>query len=250
MKLTTYYAAATIAALTASASAASIGINFAENANQAFAGGATFNIGLSSTNSSNWNNTIDRDSGTLASGSMDDLVDDSGTATTADLVWSSSNVWYNSDGINNDSRKLAVGYLDDGGSGVSITVSDIPFSNYVVYGLLASDHGGGDTYTTQDFTVNGTDVLGGTATAYKGVAASWGATQNDWTPLTTSTTGNYWTSPTLTSSSVTIAAPARSGNARGSITGLVIHEVAAIPEPSTTALLGLGGLALILRRRK
>jgi hypothetical protein len=27
-------------------------------------------------------------------------------------------------------------------------------------------------------------------------------------------------------------------------------DIAAVPEPSTTALLGLGGLALILRRRK
>ena len=32
--------------------------------------------------------------------------------------------------------------------------------------------------------------------------------------------------------------------------GFVLREIATVPEPSSTALLGLGGLALILRRRK
>ena len=34
----------------------------------------------------------------------------------------------------------------------------------------------------------------------------------------------------------------------GSISGIVVSEV--VPEPSSAALLGLGGLALIFRRRK
>ncbi|PQJ28541.1 PEP-CTERM sorting domain-containing protein, partial [Rubritalea profundi] len=40
-----------------------------------------------------------------------------------------------------------------------------------------------------------------------------------------------------------------SGSGRETITGFQLRAVA-VPEPSTTALLGLGGLALILRRRK
>jgi len=49
------------------AHAALISVNFAENdANQGFAGGQ--DIGPLRTNSSNWNNTVNRDSGTLISG--------------------------------------------------------------------------------------------------------------------------------------------------------------------------------------
>lgn len=40
------------------------------------------------------------------------------------------------------------------------------------------------------------------------------------------------------------------GNNAGSFTGLTEVEFSAVPEPSSTALIGLGGLALILRRRK
>ncbi|NWK56284.1 PEP-CTERM sorting domain-containing protein [Verrucomicrobiaceae bacterium N1E253] len=36
----------------------------------------------------------------------------------------------------------------------------------------------------------------------------------------------------------------------GQLNALLVHETAVVPEPTTTALLGLGGLALILRRRK
>ena len=45
----------------------------------------------------------------------------------------------------------------------------------------------------------------------------------------------------------TIDVFADNANGRGSINGI---QIIAIPEPSSTALLGLGGLALILRRRK
>lgn len=240
------YSLIILAASTAFAPAASIAINFAENTNQAFTGGV--NIGPTGINSSNWNSTINRDSGSLEAGTKNNLIDDTGTATIASVTWSSSNVWYNADGTTNDVRKLAVGYLDDGGSGVSITLTDIPYAQYIVYGLLSSDQGDDpNTYTTRDFQVNGLDVLGGTATAYKGVAASWGATGNDWNPLTTTSVGNYWTSTVQTSSTLTVTGLPRSGDERGSISGLIIQQV---PEPSSAALLGLAGLALILRRRK
>ncbi len=36
----------------------------------------------------------------------------------------------------------------------------------------------------------------------------------------------------------------------GSIAGIVVSEIAVIPEPSSTALIGLDGLALTLRRRR
>ena len=43
---------------------------------------------------------------------------------------------------------------------------------------------------------------------------------------------------------------ATAGATHFALTGLAFDNVATVPEPSSTALLGLGGLALILRRRK
>jgi hypothetical protein len=234
---------------TALASAASsLSVNFSENdANQVFAGNQ--NIGPLATNSSNWNNTSPAAvrTGTLATGSLNTpLVDDTGAATTATLTWASSNPWYNSDGTADDQHMMAVGYLDDGGSGISITVTNIPYAQYRVYGLLASDQGAGDTYTTLDFQVNGSPVLGGTATAYKSIEASNTAEGAYWTQVTTSDVGNYWLTGTQTSSTLTITAPTRNGEQRASISGFVIEQV---PEPAATLLGCLGALTLLRRRR-
>lgn len=41
------------------------------------------------------------------------------------------------------------------------------------------------------------------------------------------------------------------GNSKGGqLNALTVYETAVVPEPSATALLGLGGLALVMRRRK
>ncbi|MGJ8674248.1 PEP-CTERM sorting domain-containing protein [Rubritalea sp.] len=51
--------------------------------------------------------------------------------------------------------------------------------------------------------------------------------------------------------SLTLAVDSGQSNNRWNVNGLeVSYTTAAVPEPSSTALLGLGGLALILRRRK
>lgn len=41
-----------------------------------------------------------------------------------------------------------------------------------------------------------------------------------------------------------------SHNTNGGVSGLTLDDLTAVPEPSSTALLGLGGIALLLRRRK
>lgn len=121
------------------AAAQSISLNFSENAgNQHFTGGQL--IGPLLTDSANWNNTNDY-GGALAAGTMTGLKDEAGVATAASVTWSSSNVWYNADGVGDDEHKMSVGYLDDGAPGVSVTFSNIPYTNYRVYGLLGSDQG-------------------------------------------------------------------------------------------------------------
>ncbi len=63
--------------------------------------------------------------------------------------------------------------------------------------------------------------------------------------------GNFLITGTVTTTDGTldldIFGSAGSGDGRPIIAGLIIN---AVPEPSTTALLGLGGLALVFRRRK
>lgn len=90
--------------------------------------------------------------GATASGTEANLVDGTGTPTTAAITWSSANMWYNGSGVDGDNARLSVGHLDDGGSGVSVTFTDIPYAKYNVYGIVGSDVGG--EYTTRDFRVN------------------------------------------------------------------------------------------------
>ncbi len=246
MKTSTYLAAALASlGLCASATATSIAVNFAENAaNQVFSQSVPIGPALSDgtkVNSDFWNSTIDRDSGTLASGeigSVNTLIDDTGSDTTAVIDWSSNNVWYNGDGTASDEAKLAVGYLDDGGSGASFTLSNIPYAQYNVYVLFTSDKNG--DYTHGTLTIGGTDYLGGPFNAHGRVTDGTG-----WVLADGTANGNYAKVENLTDSILTVSATRDAG--RSPITGVIIEQV---PEPTTGLLLGFGGLALILRRRK
>lgn len=144
-----------LAALAASAAqafaGASISYNFTEN------GG---NQGLDTTTpkgplgSSFWNDSIAEGvPGSLASPGETNLVDNTGTATTAAISWTSSGTWWNGSALDSDNARIVVGYLDDGGTGPVVTVENIPYAKYNVYGVLGSDVG--TEYQTQNFLING-----------------------------------------------------------------------------------------------
>lgn len=242
--------------LTCTASAAVISIDFNNTtvANWVVTGSA------GPLSSPNWNNTSTPTGGPLS------LVDDSGAPTTATLSWVSANTWTNGDGNSTEDTKLAHAYLDDGGNAgttISLTLANIPYTDYRVYGLVASgQNGAAGTYTTMDFQVNGsTWVLGdeisgngstanNTATVFGGVAANaggWAEILGDGTGTQTQT-GNYWTWEG-SGSSLVVNAQNRVGNSRGSITGLIIEDISAIPEPSVLSLALIGFAALFLGRR-
>lgn len=231
-------------AVATSVSGAVISIDFNNTTNSGWIIDGTETAGPLAT--TNWNTT------SSASGTGQALVDDTGSATGATLDWSSPNTWTSGEGNGDTELALSHAYLDDGPSGAnqgpSITVNNIPYNQYVVYGLFASGQNAGGTVEMVDFTINGASLLGGgTATAYGRVVDNRTNNSEAWTEIVNgSVIGNYWTFAT-TGSTLTVTNGGRNGAARGSITGLLIQQV---PEPSSLAIFGLLSVALLATGRK
>lgn len=259
MKLNTTILAV-IAASIGAASAASISVNFSENSgNQNWT--SVENIGPLSVSTANFNSSNDPTGGpanthtiggNIGTGTIGDLVDSTGAAVAGSTVtYGSKEVWFSGAGTATNEGRLSVGYLDDGinpaGGFVNISVSNVPYAQYSVYIILASDQGGGSAYTSRDFDVNGGGT-GANVLAYNYFGAD--VANTAWTQATDTVRGNYVLKTGQTATTLSIVGPERDGDNRGSLAGIIIEDTTPIPEPSSSALLGLGGLALILRRRK
>ena len=251
MKITSsILAVAAMAAFSTAAYAQGIiSMNFAQNAtgNQTFSGGA--NIGPLSTNSSNWNTSVNPTTGTLAAGTLGTIIDDSGaTVTGASLSWSAPGVWYNSafNLSTDDQAKLFVGFLDDNGAtGPTFTLTGITYAQYNLYVLTAANtgdaNGGTTTYANNGYSVNGGTATPFTALGYNGL---------NWVQASGATAGNYVEYTGLTGASLTASGIAGNGQApRSIITGFIIQQV---PEPSTLVLAGIFGFGMLMlfRRRR
>ena len=240
---------------TIAAHAASISLNFSENdGNQSWLN-ETDLIGPLGTATGAFNTSnnptgaagLPVRTGTLGSGAIDNLVDDSGAPTGVNVVWNSSTAWFNGSGVADNASRLAVGYLDDGdtgGQGATVTLSNLSYSLYNVYLLLGSDQSG-DVYTSQDFTVNGNPVMGGTFSAF----SNWGAgsANGTWTEADGTNPGNYIVARNQSGSTLDIAGAIRNGVERGSLVGVIVEEV---PEPAVPTLLGALAFLFLLRRRQ
>lgn len=231
------------------ASAASIAMNFSENnGNQSWLASDSpigplgiLSGNFNSNNTPNSNGPGNTLTGSLGSGTAGNLVDSNGSAVTATVEWSANNAWYNGSGVGSDEARLAVGYLDDGGPGASVTISNIPYSTYNVYVLLGSD--AGNEHTSEVPLINGTPILGADFPAFGNLIGSGG----EWIEADGTTRGNYVVARDLSGDAVTIAGQNSTGNRIG-ISGFIIEEQV-IPEPSS-ALLALLGAGLLARRRR
>ncbi len=245
MKTKTFITAAVLAtAMHASAATISIiSVNF--QGGGAPADGPTVTSTAGYVPADNWNN------GTGASGTVSNLIDSTATSTTADISWQTFNTWdlANGDGNGGDQDMMS-GYLDNFSVGSqAITISDLqPNKGYDVYvyfnrgnatysGLSATDgisnntyygFDNGSSYATNGYLISSDDNIG-----------------DGWT------TANVFLYEDYTGSTLTITDPGNPG-APGDWKSYVqgIQIVMTVPEPSSTALLGLGGVALMLRRRR
>jgi len=217
---------AVIAATVGAASAATVSVNFTNGAgNQQIADTTPAGIG----GLTHWNNVSPE------SGSSNTLIDSDGAASGITVTWAAATTWGDADatadanaGIGN--AQLVRQYLDDGAPGVNIKASGMT-GLYDVTIYLSTD--GNNPMTFVPFTVNGVEYT--TTGTYSGYGEGFTFGENN-TIIVKGLSGP-----------LDIQGDTRAGSSRGSVAGI---QITAVPEPSSAALLGLGGLALILRRRK
>ncbi|MDB4141870.1 PEP-CTERM sorting domain-containing protein [Akkermansiaceae bacterium] len=225
------------AATTSLSSAASIGVNFMEtianHPNQQLASGTS--AGLEP--QKNWNNTGG------VSGMVSSLVDSAGATTGAEVTWSAGTgggVWGDG-GANVDANngvgnaQLRRGYLDDNGtSPITFSVADVPYPMYDLIVYYSTDTLGAQQF--QGVTANG---------SFARPDATTGALYSENSAYdSTNTARIFGLTGDLTA---TMDARNTSGTGRATIAGF---QIVAVPEPSSTLLVGLSGLALLMRRRK
>ncbi len=253
-----------------SASAAVIGVNFSHgdwpNPTGINAGENTqaLDNALSIVGPTSWNNHAITGAG----------ASDSGSILGIGMTLFRSNV-YNagSEGVSatdDASQQVFRMYLDDHESPNTYAQNDGIGASVHLTGLTAAL--GGDAYRVHVLLNTDTDNASlANVTLYDGVAADPATTQitslsvlgtvaptvlgNGTQPVATDQNATQGTrgyatfggANGFTADNIVIAGASNNGSARAPIAGFIIETV---PEPSTTALLGLGGLALILRRRK
>jgi hypothetical protein len=200
-------------------------INFQRNSGEAFNGNGF--IGPTLDDSGSWNALIG------PSGTASNLVDNIGDDSPVSISWLGANMWSNGDGTSDDEHRLSAGYLDDGnsgsGKGVTISLTNIPYTAYRVYGLFASDQNSGAACGIVNVNVNGSWALGGNAST---TASAWGYINSNyadhgvyWSRIVPGTVqGNYWIVDT-SGSACSIVSEVRNGQNRGSLTGLIIEQL-------------------------
>ena len=181
---------------------------------------------------SNWNNFL---APNVVNGSLNGLVDRTGTATTADITVSGvNNLWDTNGSTATPDGALMRGYLDTTGSSTtSISVTDVPYAEYSVALYFTGSTGRSGIYT-----VNGDSKIGRGSGAFSSYSLADGL----------GSTGNVLVYTGLTGDlSITATPGGGFGNFRAPLQGFSIF----VPEPSTAlGILGLMSGTFLRRKRR
>ena len=239
--------------------ATTISINFTDNgsADSTMAAGEV--AGLPGVNSqvANWNNAHANG----ATGSVSGLITNTGAATLAGVSWTTDlGQWRLPHSVATGDDRMWKGYLDVQNS-ATVTVTGVPFvGTYDVIVYFDGDNGG--SWRVGNFAIGGVSDGGedseganwGTAgeenqNKVYNLPVAGGAGNQIWPVSPNNDEGNYVILSGISGSSFTLTATggASSDLLRAPINGFQI--IGTIPEPST-ALLGLIGLAGLLRRKR
>ncbi len=227
--LRTAFRTIAISALPVAAHAQSIiSVNFGANeTNGSINTGSALTAGALPIAGTFWNNMSGATQTTPQS-----LINDLGAPSGASVTWSSANTWRSgSPGGTATSLNgnLTKGYLDDGGAGAIVNVSNVPFLAYNVYVIRGSDQGGATNNALANYrplTVNGTNFQGNqplntlsTATIVGGAST----TGYNWTNNDTLLDGrNYHVATNRSGLSLVIRG--NTGTGRGPIAGVQIQD--------------------------
>ncbi|MBJ7392844.1 MAG: putative Ig domain-containing protein, partial [Chthoniobacterales bacterium] len=163
----------------------------------------------------------------VATGQKTALQDGLGFVSPLSVNWSAASTGRTGGATTSENGRLLYGYLNDG-TGATVTVTNIPYPSYNVYGLVASDSS--TTYNTLDFRVNGTWVFGGTSASKAPAFGSWEAAGQQWIQIDPKQgrRGNFWKLTGLSGGTLTIVGQPGDAPDRGSLAGIVI-EANAVP---------------------
>jgi hypothetical protein len=232
-----FAASATLWAVSGTASAASIGVNFGNNLNGTLA--ATDSAGAAPFAQTHYNNLTSAPTNVV-------LNDDSGAVTTATVTTANALFSRFNSPPSGPDELLNSEIADTLDTNISITINNIPYASYslIVYDLATSGtvQGitvGGTTFFSSAPTHNGTGFIDNNAATPFTYTLATSTNSAAPTPLS-----DYVIFPGLTGASQTVNDNYVSGSDFLVIGGFQIVQTAAVPEPATWALL-LGGLGLL-----
>jgi hypothetical protein len=196
-----------------------------------------------------WNDTWLLD-GNASSATENNLMDNTGAATPLSLTEIGTGNFWNfnpiqgsdpgADADGSSNKRLLNGYINEGGGSLSgVTLSSIPYSMYDLYVYFSADtaeRAGTVTVgsTTYDFSTVGSAGISGANASFIQTTDTTGANP----------TSDYAVFSNLTGSTQTIESDI---NSWGGIAGF---QIVATPEPGTLALASMGGLAVLLLKRR